>query len=350
LVAFLGVIIVAGDSNRASAQSAGLENVLAAHRSHRDSITTFRGHVKFEQTIAKKPNFEDRFEGDFWISPAKMRMKYVEQGETWDTLVSHSVRTSIIARPGNEFSGTRLSMTRKHFHRCDPYVLGLLVTNVPGTIEYCFLEALGTKARRAPTATHELTGGRASVRLDFEFDWTKERLGEWNAKMWLDPQYNYAVFKAQYEGKLDGKTIKRSEEVMAFSEVAPGIMFPTEIAGDSWSDSGRLSSWKCVMTAVRVNEPLPDTAFVQRFPNGLLMVDGIRNSAYRVDGVGQRIGPEKSLGDSTPPPPLAPSTATNSDIGGSESEEQSPWGTIAVMMLLIAMTGASLFAYRRVRN
>lgn len=349
LLTVAGILFGPCVSPRAAGQSPLLENTLAAHRNHRESITTFRGHVKFAQTIVKKPTFDDQFEGDFWISPTAMRIKYVEQGETWDTLVSHSVRTNVIARPGSEVSGTRLSMPRKHFHRCDPYILGLLVINIPGNIKYCYLEDLAANARRAPSAAREQSGGLALVRLEYDFDFRKDKSGEWRTTIWLDPQKNYLISKMKYEGNIDGKKIERVVEIVAFSEVAPGILFPTEMSGIASYDGVRGDNWKGSLSAVRVNEPLLDSAFTQTFPNGMLMVDGIRDANYRVDSIGQPLGPEVSTAGSNPPPP-EPARTPNIERLGSSSEEPSPWGNVAIAMGALIIAGLAGIAYRRLRS
>jgi hypothetical protein len=65
------------------------ENSVAAHKSHRESIGTFRGHVKFELSLAQpKPatSVVQGCEGDFWFTPTAMRMKYSEHGQFWDSL------------------------------------------------------------------------------------------------------------------------------------------------------------------------------------------------------------------------------------------------------------------------
>lgn len=346
-VIVIGIVLT--NTARLRSREFSLPNALQAHKSAREGITSFRGSVTFEsKPIRPTDNVKTEFcSGDFWITPEAARCHVNEFGSVWDRLLSRTVRTTIIKRADGTVGATRMLIQDRHYHRCDPFVAGLLALNLPGTVRYMFLEQLIEEAKSKPTVQKDMLGGAPMVRLDLEFDFRAQKRGIWRAGVWLDPSHNHLVHKVTYDGDVGaGGTILREQVVSEFAELAPGLFFPASVRGrDSLNGEWKHESTATISRA-RINEPISGAMFVQSFPHGVILVDSTRNTSYPVDRNGQRIGVEVPLVNVPPP-----ASAQSHDGRASTSEDERSWSRLALYLgLALVLLGSVLIAARRWRS
>ena len=149
------------------------------------------------------------------------------------------------------------------------------------------LGSLVTKSSKLK-ATPEVVSGRGLVRLDLATDTT-------DFVFWLDPAFNYLVSRSRGTTK-DGKTFESVVE--GFSEVAPGVYFPTSCRRTIVKSGAAPTGWVAKFTKVTATKPLPADAFAFRFPPGLLVQDEIANTLKLTDSAGQpNLAPKNARGE-----------------------------------------------------
>jgi hypothetical protein len=333
----------------AMAEKSDLNRIVAAHRSHRERIVTFSAQLSFEATTSDdkgRRSPPDQCTGRFWLSPAGMRFKCSEHGKTWDYVAVRSVRTTIVYRPTGEVGVTRMLMSDRHWHRCDPFARGLLALNLPGTIRYLYLEDLLPYSGSSPKVVEEIIGGEPLVRIDLQFNLSDQNAGKWFMSVWLDKQRNYVINRVVYRGDVAGNAIDREEWVDKLTEIVPGIFFPTEISARSGQNGQWITTRNTIISQIRINEPIADGMFIQTFPHGIVMLDSVTGASYRVDQNGSRIGEKTPLGGFPPP-----SLAGGAVVVGKASDSEERNGHYAIIMagvaLIVVGSGFAMARYIR---
>lgn len=279
-----------------------LQFVLAAHRSSRESIRTCSCRMEFQQKLfqadgSKSPKM-DTCSGQFWYSPDALRAKTREFGKEYDMVWENSVRNSISRAPAGEVGALRAAFANRYTGRCDAWTQGLLVLNIPGTIEVVPFETLVENASRVQ-ASHRTVQGRDMIVVILDFGRAGPSSG-WQAEVQFDPSVNYLVRRNTY----DTAAYHRETEVQQFKAFPGGIFFPERVVGSSGGPGNPGSQRTVVFSEIKVNEPLPDGIFRLAYPRGIMLTDDIRGTAYRVDEAGNRISDETPMGKIVAPPPL----------------------------------------------
>ncbi len=145
------------------------------------------------------------------------------------------------------------------------------------------VEAL-VKRSNKPRARSDAVSGRNLIRLDVPTETT-------DFIFWLDPAFNYWVTKSRVTTP-DGKTFESVAE--GFSEVAPGVYFPTACRRTILKPGVASSGWVAKFTKATATKPLPADAFAFRFPPGILVKDDIANTLKRADSTGDPKLPAKN--------------------------------------------------------
>jgi hypothetical protein len=148
LSAFLGLTPIL--AARPSEEQELLDFVRDAHRTARETIRTLSCRVEFEIKVDPKDSPKiQTCSGRFWYSPDAVRSQYSEFGKDNDCLWKDSVRQSVVRETlgGQKVVGAnRAAYAERYLTRCDAYIRGLLVLNVPGTIDYLPFERLLAKS------------------------------------------------------------------------------------------------------------------------------------------------------------------------------------------------------------
>jgi hypothetical protein len=326
-----------------------LDLVSDAHRASRDSVRTLSCRVtsvmKFEEA-ARPPQL---CSGECWYTPDSIRLKTSEADGQHDILWTHNIRKSVSTRvrDGRKEVGAQLaSFAEMHLHAtADPFAVGLLSLNLPGTIKDAPFEGLVEKASRIGRIERRKAGGTNLVYVQLFFDRSVKVKQPWQVEVHLDAHVNYLVRKIVYIGTLDNGIIRRESEVSDFRECAPGIFFPTKVSGRTDLDGKRWATQTAEILDIVVNRPLPQDVFEFRYPEGVILSDTIAGSTYRVDAQGNPISPAIPFAG-VPPPPAADGVAP---AAGKETQDEPLPATrwILPVSVCLIIAGAMIAVVRR---
>src|SRR6266542_1319492 len=138
-----------------------LDDVRDAHRASRESIRTCSCRVAFTIATSSKAAATQSCSSQYWYSPTAIRVKLSEYGENLDYLWKDNTRKAVASRQAKgqkQVSDSLNHFRDRHLQRCDAWIRGLLVLNVPGTIEYTSLEQLIKKASRPAAVARKTVG------------------------------------------------------------------------------------------------------------------------------------------------------------------------------------------------
>jgi hypothetical protein len=344
----VGISIASCSAAEPSSGKELLTFVQEAHKATYESIRTCSCKVEFSLTITNKsPPVTQSCSSDFWGSSDVSRAKVSESGDQTDYLWKDSVRTTVTRTSVNgqaAASASRDAFDGTKRARCDPWCQGLLLLNVPGTIEYVPFGRLVERARSCDKADRKSIGGKPMILVRLSFDPVTKGEDEWDMEVYFDPSVNYLVRKAVYVNR----RIRREDEVASFKECAPGVFFPEEIVGRSEYNGSQDTSCATHISNVKVNEPIAEDIFRLRFPNNIILTDGIIGGQYHVDAQGNRISEVKPLAQGPGAPGLEAGV-----IPGIESESEpwpvSRWILLFSLLVLIAGGIGALVRWRRRR-
>jgi hypothetical protein len=322
-----------------------------AHRASRDSIRTLSCHVEFQ--LASYPASTAPVQtssADFWFSSAATRLKAVdERGAKLDYLWKDKIRKSVAYPPGKDqgmVSVMRNSFSDRFVHRADAFACGMLALNVPGTVRDVLFEKLVHEASKIGPVQKQTSDGRSMVVVKLYFDKSDNRKDRWTVELHFDPAVNYLIRKQVYVCATAKGNFYREREVVQFQECKPGLFFPQKIVGRSDSDGKPFSKTSIEISAIRVNEPLPEGIFDFRYPQGAMLFDDIEGVRYQVDSFGNRISESVPITRQPPPP-----TASKSEKGMQTLDEPSHLSQwilpSSVAILTVAVAIALLRWYRR---
>ncbi len=214
----------------------------------------------------------------------------------------------------------RGGFANRYFPRCDAWIRGLLVLNVPNTAECVPFEQLVGRATRLRRAQRQNVNGKELIVVQLFFERPKTGKGSsWNVEIDFDPAVNYLVRKTVYAYS-NGK-YQREDEVTQFKEYAPGLFFPELLVGRSGPEGKVDFSHTTVISGIRLNEPLPSDALRLRFPYGVYLTDSIRGVRYRVNQEGTPISPEEPIQSGRVIPPPSPGEDPATDAKAETREE-----------------------------
>lgn len=329
-----------------------LEFARDAHRAARESVQTFSGCIEFTIAITQesKSPVTHLCSSQYWISPKAMRARISENNEDTDFLWENSVRKSIIRRVlGGQpaASGGRHRYSHRHVMRCDPYVRGLLVLNLPNTTDYVPFEELVERATRLITSERKRVGGKDLITIQLFFEQSKKDEPAWTVDILFDSTVNYLIRQVAYTES----NYRKEEEVLEFKEYQPGLFFPVQADGRSQILPGeaKLTEHKTKFSNVQINQPLPKNIFYFRYPHSVIVGDAIRGCEYRVDAEGNQISQETPYGREPPPP----GNDWDAQAFGTEThEEPRPWShwIITISFGILITGGVAAFLRRRRRQ
>jgi len=94
-------------------------------------------------------------------------------------------------------------------------------------------------------------------------------------KLWIDPARGFACVKREVRDLATGDIIEgQSYEVLELKQVGTGLWMPTHVAYGNGADIR--------LTAVTVNDPVPDGVFTLSFPEGTVVTDKVLGIRYRI--------------------------------------------------------------------
>jgi hypothetical protein len=302
----------------------GVETLILAHKASREAIQTLHCRVSYSRRNDVSPSESPGpIKGEFWSSDKAVRLKVTQHGEELDHVWFGNLCKCIIRRKvdGREQIGAQVaSFADRFFHpRADPYQIGILVLNLPGTADFLTVERLAERATGKLRVDEKLVEGRKIIAIEMVFEPSKIQRDRWKLEVQFDPVVNFLVSRTIYTGFLETGTLVRDESVQEFKEAAPGLFFPTRVVGRGEMSGKPWTSHVAEISDVEINRLLPGGIFDLRFPHGITMTDSIRGVTYRVDEMGNQISEAVRLGEV--PPPSA-SDATVGAAVGSETKEE----------------------------
>jgi len=340
------------------ARAATLDEALAAHAQSRAGVATLVGRVDIHRKQVSNPNEkgekrkwdESRARGDFWWAGDSLRIRYDKDGATdvQETVLHDSLMTRVYhhrsADPSNKGrQGGALGPSSKvQCTDADPRCATLFTLWDPNGVELMDLATLVRGARKVKKAAERSVEGRTLFVIELDYPRNKEFTvkGNWSIEIFLDPAANYLIWKEERQVETQSAgTYRHAAEVTGFQEHQPGVFLPTGVQNKSFQGDQETLSVTTTLSAVRVNEPIPESMFRLRFPHNALVADNIRNTMYRVDAEGRRIFEEQPINRS--PGTLNPITApvTPPPAGEITKEEPKSWnrwilpGAAAVLVL-----------------
>ncbi|OWK41609.1 hypothetical protein FRUB_03687 [Fimbriiglobus ruber] len=330
-----------------------VRTAVASHRAAREAIETCSCHVEFDLKITEpKREASQPCSCDYWFTPQATRAKMRDSGEATDAVWRDSVRDSVTHRsPTNQSSigASKDKRPSRYIGRCDAWVRGLLVLNVPGTIQNVPLEQLVELAAKVTGGQSVKAGGRQLTLLTLSFPAKPPDATAWEIDVFLDPAVNYLVRQINYRAR-DVPNFDRVEQVTSFKECSPGVYFPERVEGSSGpiDTPGTVST--TVISNIAVNKPIPAGVMTFRFPEGIILSDGIRGTSYRITSDGRAIGPEIPLGKA--PPPVREGASTTQPVSTSETTEEPKSATrwIAPAGVGLVLIGLLISVVRRRRR
>ncbi len=331
-----------------------LDFVTQAHRASRELIRTTSCRVEHEVTF-KNPQtnatVRQSCSGKYWSSADAIRLEVSEQNsnnpigdvrEDFDFCWKDSVRKSVIRRPsagGPIVAAGRDGYENRNHHRCDAWVRGLLVLNVPGFTHSIPFEQFVEKASSLKRAAWKTVDGSRMAVIELVIPHRDQGRQPWDVEVYFDPGVNYLIRK---DVRRQGSFVNE-QEVVQFKECGPGLFFPERI-------SGRAADVKSstVLSDIRVNQPLPADVFNFRYPHNIVLSDGIKGGSYRVDAAGNPLSALTPHSRSTPPPRGESVPTANSRT---ETQEEPRSLTIWIILLaLVILASAWILAVIRRRQ
>lgn len=302
-----------------------LDFVTQAHRASRELIHTTSCRVEFQVAIKNSRSnstIRQSCSGKYWSSVDAIRLEVSDQNsnnplgdlrEDLDYCWKDSVRKLVHRKSdsaGKQLVGAgRDGYENRYLHRCDAWARGLLVLNVPGTINCLPFERLVEKATRLKRAEWKTVEGNKLAMIELVIPQANSPADSWDVQFYFDPNVNYLVRKEVYSL---GSYV-REQEVVQFKESAPGLFFPEQVSGRS-----KDSTSSTLLSEIRVNQPLPAGVFNFRYPHGVYLSDGIKGVSYRVDIEGNPI----SAATPHARGPLPPRSDAESSTLRTETEEE----------------------------
>jgi hypothetical protein len=275
------------------------------------------------------------------------RAEVSDSGEVFDYIWKDSVREAVSLRTLNgaqEGAASRSRLASRHSGRCEPWIRGLLVLNIPNTIDFIPFEQL-VQAGRFRNAERRRDGDREMVLIELAFDPPDDKSSTtWVVEVYFDPNANYLIRKTVYQGSGTRTTIRRIEEVLEFEEFASGLYFPKRIVGENSTDRGNHGKTTAVVSDIRLNQPVPESTFRLQYPNGIFMSDMIRGVRYRIDANGKAITKEEAIEKTLLPPGVSDSTGTET-----QQEPRSLTRLILPIGLGVFALGAVIVIFKRIR-
>ncbi len=161
----------------------------------------------------------------------------------------------------------------------------------------------------------------------------------------FDPRANYLIRQKSFVPS-QANHVRWEDEVLAFSETAPGVFLPTQIEHRHIVKGVPRATVRTTLTEVRVNIPLGADAF--RIPNiaGMECVDTIRRVKYKADADGNAAGPEV-------PANIVPGNPISSAIAFEQftpSRPSTPWWWYVLGGSVVLLITAWVIARRRGRH
>lgn len=328
-----------------------LKFVQDAHRAARESIQMLSGRVSFTMKIAQESEHPvtQSCSSQYWFSPERMRAKISEHNEDTDYLWENSVRQSVTRQGigGQEVSAGKHRYSHRHVMRCDPYFRGLLVFQVPNTIDCAPFEELVERAAKVTKVERKQVGGRELIVVQLFFDKGSKAYEEKaNIYIYFDPNVNYLARKIAYTYP----THYWEEEVLEFKEHKPGLYFPERCAGSSQILPSKTVGYECNtrFTDIQINQPLPKDIFHFKYPQGVFLFDAIQGMQYQVDTEGNPISQPTPYGHEPPPP----GKDGDAQVFGTETHEEprplSRW-ILPISFGILITGGVAAFLRRRRR-
>lgn len=352
--AFVAALFVATEAAGASGET--LADAIAAHQAAIDTIDTI--YLRFEiNTDLYEPNLAPfappgKIVGEYWRSRGSELIAYsgpggkesVYRSAQTITLVGDYVdpKTSSLLQ-----TGSITPAGKPVYLRVSPWRLALFALD----------SNKGTGSMGLAEHIHWLPG-KAGYKVT-------ERLGVimcagGAVSFQLDPRYNYLIrsrrsfedgVKTQKKGQV---RLEIAEEVMDYAEVHPGIYFPKEVVIEQ-KLAGELECRKtCKFSSIRVNMPLEPDLFKPKYKDGTIVHDEIRSTTYRVNALGERVGPETNAAKIAVAPGTGPEREQGDRLQSPSqptSEEERRWGWwLAPMGGILIFCGFGIMAWRRKRN
>lgn len=328
--------------------------VMQAHRASRELVRTTSCRVEFQMTITNprsNSTIRQSCSGNYWSSVDAIRLKVSDQNsnnplgdlpEDLDYCWKDSVRKLVHRKPssdGKKLVGAgRDGYENRYLHRCDAWARGLLVLNVPGTINCLSFERLVEKSTRLKRAEWYTIDGNKLAMIELVIPQPNSPGDSWDVQFYFDPSVNYLVRKEVYRHG----SYAREQEVVQFKECAPGLYFPERVSGRS-----KDSTSSTLLSEIRVNQPLPADIFNFRYPHGVYLSDGIKGVSYRTDPEGNPISAvtPHSRG------PLPPRSEAEPATLGTETQEEPRSLTRWILPLaLVILASAGVVAVIRRRR
>lgn len=328
--------------------NAELEQLVASHQSARDSIVSLHCHV---EQVASEQASPLTLTGTFWKNQNGYRLKVERPASSTfsdrksDSSFMNGQLQQYVTRQRPQGSSNALIKWKKlstpEFGH--PYFFGLLSFIGAGDLGPYRLEQLlenkaftlagvkKTQSKHGDVVSLKLTHAGGFFELQFAV------------------KYNCMTSAATYS-TMNGKIVSY-HTVESFSQIAPGIYFPTEVLMRNEMEGKTRETLTTKIKVISVNKPIPDAQLQLTIPHGTMCEDNIRKEKYQVDAQGNRIGSllnaqGKPLPTGVKTPGQAsnssddamPTTSsTNQPIGQTTEESGSwfPWIGLGSMLLLI---------------
>jgi hypothetical protein len=307
-----------------------LEFVAAAHRATREQIRSSFCKVEFTDTVqpdpAKPPNISS-CRCDYWYTKDAVRGQMHESaGHSVDYVWKDSVVYSISSKNRGEWrTGHKTASPSPHTHRCDPWIRGLLVINLPNTTAHLPFEQLLEKASSVTKVERIKEKGQELISVKLRFDVPPVEKGyHWTVDVQFDPSVNYMVRRVIYDNQ---GAIVRNEEVTSFKECEGGVYFPEHGTEVTENRGKHFASGESKIFDIRVNQAMPEDLFQLRMPDGILFSDSSKGVYYQADAHGNPVTPPKEIRrGGALPPNLA--EVTQGQVSRAETVQQPwPWTT-----------------------
>ncbi|MFO0807891.1 MAG: hypothetical protein U0746_04640 [Gemmataceae bacterium] len=235
------------------------------------------------------------------------------------------------------WSGGRQSLTgtisrSKGFFGYSDVWLTALFTHFGMNGQVYSLDELLAGPHKLRSAAEVTVDGRQLTYLDIQ-------TGEIRNELWFDPSVNYLVRKRLVTDSSHGQS-RGGAEVRGFTEVSPGLYFPSEVRLIVVGRDGHEtpSTYGTSFRDIKVNLGVPDSTFSLAFPEGTRVIDGIQGREFRV-GSGGKLEPDNSKQVTTTLltsiPPAEPTPVTERGNGFAS------WLTpVSVAVLLVGISFA----------
>lgn len=294
LVFTLLVITTAASSSPAFATDEVLKEVRATNRASVQSIRTFYCRI----SISSNPEPAIRLpSGEHWRSHEAARSKWsseVPKG-VFECVLRNGVVSALVPQARNQGEPRLVGTIVPHAHHplgpCDPWVHGKLVLPGPEPASVFTFDELLAKPHRIHRVKRERDDAAECVVVDFE-----HRLSRF--EVWFDRNVGCLIRKVTQTpvpGSGDDTTWKAESRVTRFVEAAQGVYFPAEVEFKYFRGEKQMYVQRISFAELRVNQPLPKTAFTLQFPAGTVILDEVKGKRYRTGADGLPAGAMQEL-------------------------------------------------------